>query len=91
MGAVPGAMSAKTEFTVEDIAQGSGHNEHEKQRKIGIDPEKRCNRPIAPRDEQGQQPAAQSEADDLPNQHASLVAFTHLFSLAPASHLLQRL
>ena len=91
MGAVAASVSAKAKLTVEDIAQSRSHDEYEEQRQIGINPEQRGNRPIAPRDEQSQQSAAYAEADNLPNQYASRVAVTHLFALALGSHLSQHL
>lgn len=91
MGAVAGAMPAKTELAVEDITKGSGNDKHQKQRKVWIDMEQRGDRPISSRDEQCQQSAAQSEADNLPDQGESVSVFAHLFALAPASHLSQRL
>ena len=91
MGAVACTMPAKTELAMEDVAQSCGNDEHKKERKVGIDMEQRCDRPISSRDEQCQQPAAEAEAENLANQYKSLFVVTHLFALVPASHLSQRL
>lgn len=91
MGAVACTMPAKTELAMEDVAQSCGNDEHKKERKVGIDMEKRGDRPIAARDEQCQQSAAQAEASNLPDQYESVFVFIHLFALVPASHLSQRL
>ena len=73
------------------VADGAGQKKDEQERKIGIDMEESGHDPISAGDQQGQETAAHTETNDLPDQGQPLLFFAHLSCSANASHLSQRL